>query len=70
MSRALDNLREAMAEVCESQIAPWFKDKNNTRITIIVRTIGDNEKDVLVTNDSLSGITGVLQRSGKREAKQ
>lgn len=69
MTAKLSALQTQLVRVILRHVEPIFKD--GVRVTLIVRTPGDNEADVLVSNDTdLDEITAVIERSKSREVMQ
>lgn len=59
-------LQQRLAGVLARHVEPIFK--AGTRLTILARTPGNDEADVMVTSDSLDGIAALVERSRNREA--
>ena len=58
-------LMAQLVAILELHVEPIFKP--GTMLTIVARTPGNDEADVLVTSDSLDGIAAVVARSAARE---
>ena len=58
-------LQQKLAGILERHVEPVFK--SGTKLTIIARTPGNDEADVLVTSDSIDGIAALVERSRARE---
>ncbi len=58
-------LNEKLALILMHHVEPIFK--RGTRLTLIARTPGNNEADVLVTNDDLDDVAALIERSKARE---
>lgn len=59
-------LNAQLAGVLERHVEPIFKP--GTLLTIIARTPGNDEADVLVTSDNMDGLAALIERSKTREA--
>lgn len=67
MSTINAQLQDRLAGILARNVEPIFKP--GTKLTIIARTPGNNEADVLVTSESdLSELQALLTRSASREA--
>jgi hypothetical protein len=62
----LRQLNNRLADVLARHVEPIFK--RGTRLTIIARTPGNDEADVLVTSDDLESIAALIERSKTRPA--
>lgn len=58
-------LTEKLGAVLATRVAPIFKP--GTRLAIIARQPGNDEADVLVTDDDIDSLIALLQRSKARE---
>ena len=68
MAEPLDTqrmLQWKLAGILERHVERIFKP--GTKLTIIARTPGNNEADVLVTNDKLPELAKLIERSKARE---
>lgn len=54
-----------LGAILERHVEPIFK--AGTRLTIIARTPGNDEADVLVTSDDIPSLAALLERSAARE---
>lgn len=61
---AIRMLHERLGDILNRHVAPLFKD--GVKLTLIARTPSNNEADVLITNDTLDGISAILGRTKKR----
>ena len=58
-------LNAKIAAILQRHVEPIFKP--GTKLTIIARTPGNNEADVLVSSDDLSELSALIERSKARE---
>lgn len=65
MNDIVDQLHSRLCNVLLKNIESLFKP--GTKFAVIARTPGNNEADVLVTDDSLAEIKALLDRSATRE---
>lgn len=59
-------LNAQLGAILDRHVAPIFKP--GTRLAIIARTPGNDEADVLVTDDDIASLAALLERSKAREA--
>lgn len=65
MSGLNATLNAKLGGILERHVEPIFK--RGTRLTIIARTPGNDEADVIVTSDELPEIAALIERSKARE---
>jgi hypothetical protein len=59
------HLTAQLGTILERHVEPIFKP--GTKLTVIARTPGNNEADVLVTNDDINELAALVARSKARE---
>lgn len=64
MSALLNSRQRWIADIIDRHISPLFL--AGTRFTVIARTPGNNEADVLVSNDDLDELAALIERSKSR----
>lgn len=57
-------LNATLGSILERHVAPIFKP--GTRLALIARTPGNDEADVLVTDDNIDSLVALLERSKAR----
>jgi len=60
--------RSIVIDLIEDEIRPRLTNAESRRITVMVRMDGEPEQDILITDDSIDGISELVKRSRKREA--
>lgn len=66
MNKTLNTrLTAQLGEILQRHVEPIFK--RGARLTIIARTPGNDEADVLVSNDTLDGLSSLIERSKARD---
>lgn len=65
VSKAQQYILGRVGGVIQSHIEPIFRP--GTKFTVIARTPGHPEQDVLVSNDSLDDLAALIERSKSRE---
>lgn len=64
-TRTQERLNAMLGNVLARYVEPIFK--AGTKLTIIARTPGNSDADVLVTSDDLDAIAELVERSKARE---
>ncbi len=64
MSDVNVRLNQRLGEILARHVAPIFKP--GTRLALIARTPGNDEADVLVTDDDLASLAALIGRSKSR----
>lgn len=66
ISDAVLGVKDRIANICAGQIAPMFV--SGAKVTVIVRHPGHDDRDVLVSNDSIDDVAAAVARAKERDA--